>query len=161
MFFVYSPIVVLELGYSAKLAGMMGSIALSMTILIPLWTRLAKAIGVRRMLMFGYTISGLSMISIAVFHNSPTAVFALLILAAFCTTSIDGVGNIFFLRAVHPYERVEMSAVFATYRDISQSAPPLIVAPLLKILELPIILGALGGVMLGLAHLSRHLPRRL
>jgi predicted MFS family arabinose efflux permease len=161
MFFIYSPILVLELGYSPRLAGFISSIALGMTVTIPLWARLAKLIGVRRFVIFGFTISGLSLVGVAACASWPTFVLAFLIVSAFCATSLDGVGNIFFLRAVHPFERVEMSAVFSTYRDAAQAVPPLIVAPLLRAFDLPVIFGLWGGLMIGLALLSRYLPRRM
>ena len=42
---------------------------------------------------------------------------------------IDGAGNMLFLRAVHPYERPEMTSVFATFRDTSQIGPPAVCSP--------------------------------
>jgi MFS family permease len=161
MFFVYSPILVLELGYSPRLAGFISSISLAMTVFIPLWAKLANVIGVRRMAIFGFTIIGITYIILAACAGRPTFILALLVTAAFCATSLDSVGNIFFLRAVHPFERVEMSAVFSTYRDASQAIPPLVIAPLLHTFELPLILGLWGSLMIGLALLSRYLPRRL
>ena len=159
MFFVYGPIIVLRLGYSARLAGFISSIALGMTIFIPLWAKLAKRIGVRRMLIFGYATSSLAYVVLPACVNWPTVILGLLICAAFCMTALDGVGNIFFLRAVHPFERVEMSAVFSTYRDASQAVAPLLIAPLLRFFDLPLIFGLWGGLMMGLSLLSRYLLR--
>ena len=41
-------------------------------------------------------------------------------LAGFGAEMIDGAGNLLFLRAVHPYERSEMTTVFVSYRDVAQ-----------------------------------------
>ena len=54
-----------------------------------------------------------------------------------------------------------MTAVFATYRDASQLAPPGLFALLLRIFELPAVFVAGGLGMLVLAHFARDLPKRL
>jgi hypothetical protein len=161
MFFVYCPIALLELGYSAKLAGLIGSIALAMTVFIPIWAAIARRIGVRRLVMFGFGITGLSLLNVAAFHDNAVLVLTFLILATFWATSLDGVGNIFFLRAVHPYERVEMASVFSTFRDAAQAVPSVMVVPLARFFEMSLILGLWGFLLLGLAGLASRLPRRL
>ena len=57
--------------------------------------------------------------------------------------ALDAVGSAPFLRAVHVYERPQMTAVYRTYLDMSELLPPLVYA---------IILGftGLGGVFVAL-----------
>ena len=86
---------------------------------------------------------------------------ATLILAAVACETIDGAGNTLYLRAVHPHERSEMTAVFASYRDVAQLAPPAVFAVLLTTFALPAIFVAGGVMMLGLAGLARYIPRRI
>ena len=73
---------------------------------------------------------------------------------------LDGAGNTLYLRAVHPYERSEMTAVFASYRDATQLVPPAVFAALLTAFELPAVFVAGGVMMLGMAGLARYIPRR-
>ena len=84
-----------------------------------------------------------------------------LLTAAFGVEMLDGAGNLLFLRAVHPYERAEMTTVFASYRDIAQFGPPAVCAVLLSVLTLPWVFVAGGVTLLGSAILSRHVPQRL
>ena len=69
----------------------------------------------------------------------------LLVLAAFGTEMIDGAGNLLFLRAVHAYERSEMTTVFVSYRDVAQLGPPVVCSVLLSLFSLPSVFVA-GGV---------------
>jgi hypothetical protein len=84
-----------------------------------------------------------------------------LLMAGLCVGTLDGVGNVLFLRAVHPYERAEMTAVFVSYRDVAQLIPPGIFALLLLFMPLSSVFAASGVAMLALASLTRYIPRRL
>ena len=75
--------------------------------------------------------------------------------------ALDGAGNLLFLRAVHPYERAEMTTVFASFRDVTQVAPPLLCSLLLAFFALPSVFVASGTVMLASAVLTARIPRRL
>jgi hypothetical protein len=83
-----------------------------------------------------------------------------LVAAAMVTGIIDGAGNLPFLRAVHPWERPEMTTVFSTYRDMALLVPPGIFAVLLKVFALPAVFVASASFMVVLAAFSRYLPRR-
>ena len=54
------------------------------------------------------------------FVDLPWVASALMVFAALGTTMLDGAGNVLFYRAVRGRERAEMTAVFATYRDVGQ-----------------------------------------
>lgn len=161
MFFVYSPILLIEMGYSTKLAGFVSSIALAMTVSVPFWVRIVPKIGVRNMVMFGFASSGLIMITASSISALPILALGLLVTCALLMSSLDSVGNVFFLRAVHSYERVEMAAVFSTYRDASQAIAPLVIGPLLGVFGMLTIFGIWGASLLCLAALARYLPRSL
>ena len=75
--------------------------------------------------------------------------------------TIDGAGNLLFLRAVHAHERSEMTTVFISYRDVAQLGPPIVFSALLSVFALPSVFVASGAMMLGSAMLARHIPRRL
>ena len=85
---------------------------------------------------------------------------ALLVAAAFAASITDGPGNVPFMRSVHPHERSAMTSVYSTYREASRLSMPAAYSLVLLVFPLPAVFLASGGIMLGLAGLSRYLPRR-
>ena len=53
-----------------------------------------------------------------------------------------------------------MTSVFVTFRDAAQTAPPGVFAALLHFFALPAVFVAGGIAMLGMAALTRHVPKR-
>jgi hypothetical protein len=53
-----------------------------------------------------------------------------------------------------------MTAVFVSYRDFSQFAPPAVFSVVLSIFQLPAVFVTGGIMMLGMAGLCRYIPRR-
>jgi ACDE family multidrug resistance protein len=84
-----------------------------------------------------------------------------LALAALGTETIDGAGNLLFLRAVRAHERAEMTTVFVSFRDVSQLGPPTVCALLLTVFGLPSVFIAGGSMMLAAAILTKYIPRRM
>jgi MFS family permease len=161
MFFVYAPIYAVKSGLGEVASGAIVSAGSACIFLAPLWGRLGRRFGMRRLLVGGYVAGGLTTMAVAVLAGQPWLGAATLLVAAFATGSIDGAGNLPFLRAVHPLERAEMTAVFATYRDASQLAPPGVFSLLLKVFELPAVFAAGGAALLLLSYFARFIPRRL
>ena len=123
----------------------------------------AQVIGVRNLLTVGYGLTGLLSLAAAAaaVAGVPIAGMALICLAAFSATVIDGAGNVPFLRAVRHYERAAMTSVFMTFRHVGALVVPGVLALVLWVLPLPWVF-AVGGLMaLGMAGLSRYLPRGL
>ena len=89
------------------------------------------------------------------------AAMALICLAAFSATAIDGAGNVPFLRAVRHYERAAMTSVFMTFRHVGALAVPGVLALVLWVLPLPYVFAVGGLLTLTMAGLSRYLPRGL
>ena len=161
MFFIYAPIYAVNSGLGEVAGGAIVSAGSACIFLAPLWGRLGRRFGMRRLLVGGYVAGGLTTMTVAVIAGVPWLGVAALLLAAFATGSIDGAGNLPFLRAVHPLERPEMTAVFATYRDAAQLAPPGVFSVLLRIFELPAVFAAGGAALLVLSYYARFIPRRL
>jgi len=159
MYFIYAPIHVVNSGLSPVWAGAIVSFGTASFFLVPLWSRIGRRYGLRRLLIAGYLGTGLVTIGVAL-NAGPVSVAAL-ILAAAMAGIIDAAGNVPFLRAVHPHERPEMLTVYNSFRGVSQTVPPGVFALLLKALELPAVFVAGGAAMAGLAWLCRYLPRRL
>ncbi|MDH3967802.1 MAG: MFS transporter [Rhodospirillales bacterium] len=161
MFFIYAPIYAVTSGLGEIAGGAIVSAGSACVFLAPLWGRLGRRFGMRRLLVGGYVAGGLTTMAVAAIAGAPWLGAAALLLAAFATGSIDGAGNLPFLRAVHPLERPEMTTVFATYRDAAQLAPPGIFSVLLRFFELPAVFAAGGAALLVLSYYARFIPRRL
>jgi MFS family permease len=161
LFFIYAPIYAVNAGLGEIVGGAIVSLGSGCVFLAPLWGRLGRVFGMRCLLVAGYVAGGLTSVAVAAVAGQPWLGAGALLLAAFATGSIDGAGNLPFLRAVHPLERPEMTTVFATYRDAAQLAPPGVFSVLLKLFELPAVFVAGGAALLVLAHYARFIPRRL
>ena len=161
MFFVYVPIFAATSGLGAETGGALVSIGTGWMWLVPLWGWAGRRYGLRRLLQCGYAAGGVLSIAAAGASGVPWLGAVLLLTAAFGVEMLDGAGNLLFLRAVHPYERAEMTTVFASYRDIAQFGPPAVCAVLLSVLTLPWVFVAGGVTLLGSSILSRHVPQRL
>jgi MFS transporter, ACDE family, multidrug resistance protein len=161
MFFVYAPLYAVTSGLGEVAGGAIVSAGTAFLFLVPVWGWVARRKGVRWLLIGAYTATGVVTLGAALVADSPWAGAAALVLATLCASVIDGAGNVAFLRAVHPFERAEMTTVFTTYRDASQLAPPGVFSLLLKLFELPVVFLAAGAGMFVVAYYARFLPRRL
>jgi MFS transporter, ACDE family, multidrug resistance protein len=162
MFFIYAPILAVTSGLDEETGGAIVSIGTGWIWLVPLWGLIAQRFGVRRLMMAGFATAGLLSLAAALTVGGPGWIAPLLLLAAgLGTGTLDGVGNLLFLRAVHPHERAEMTTVFISYRDVAQLVPPGVFALLLAFLPLASVFAASGLAMAGLAALTRYIPRRL
>ncbi|HLB96816.1 MAG TPA: MFS transporter [Acetobacteraceae bacterium] len=161
MFFVYTPIFAVTSGLGAETGGVIVSIGSAWMWLVPLWGWAGRRYGLRRLLMAGYAVTGVLSICAALAFHIPWLGAVMILLAAFGTETIDGAGNLLFLRAVHPHERPEMTTVFASYRDMAQLGPPVVFSLLLSVFSLPSVFVAGGVIMLASAAVARHIPRRL
>jgi MFS transporter, ACDE family, multidrug resistance protein len=160
-FYVFTPIFAVTSGLTAEAGGAIASIGTSWIFMVPLWGWVGRRYGLRRLLAAGYAIAGVMTVATAASFHLPWIGAVTLVLAGFGAEVIDGAGNLLFLRAVHPYERSEMTTVFVSYRDIAQLGPPVVSAVLLSLFALPSVFAAAGVMMIGSAMLTRHIPRRL
>jgi hypothetical protein len=76
-------------------------------------------------------------------------------------TCLDAIGTIPYLRAVHPYERPQMTTVYRTYMDIADLATSGSMAVVLSFFDLPAVFIVSGVAAFALAALARHLPRSM
>lgn len=160
-FYIYLPIFALSLGFSELAAATVVSLTMLWLLTTPLWGRVARRVGTRTIVCAGNAVCGLATIGAAVTQAQPALALALFVLAALGLGILDGPGNTYFLRAVRPLRRAEMTSVFSTYRDIGQAVPQLVYAILLLFFDLESVLYAAGAGTLALAWLSLYLPRRL
>jgi MFS transporter, ACDE family, multidrug resistance protein len=161
LFYVYTPIFAVTAGLGAQVGGLVVSIGTGWIWLVPFWGWVGRRYGLRRLLQAGYAAAGLLSFTAAMAFGVPWLGAGLLALAALGTETIDGAGNLLFLRAVHAYERAEMTTVFVSFRDVSQVGPPVVCSMLLTVFPLSSVFVAGGAMMLASASLAGHIPRRL
>lgn len=161
MFFVYGPIFLTQSGYSKDTAALIISIGVLPMFLATVWGAIGRKKGIRYLLTLGYSLTAILSVGIAVVQGSPAMAAVLIVVSAFAASMIDGAGNIPFLRAVHPYERSEMTSVFVTFRQTAQLITPGIFAVVLSTFALPAVFVAAGIGAGGMAFLARNVPKRL
>ncbi len=161
MFYVYVPIYMTQTGFSAQESALVISIGTMPIFLTPVWGALGRKKGIRFLLLTGYGL-GAAFIVIAVLAFAwPTVAVVALILAATAASLIDGAGNVPFLRAVHPYERGEMTSVYMTFRHTAQLLTPGISVVVLSVFPLIGVFAAGAASYIGMAALARFLPKKL
>ena len=159
MFFIYAPIYCVQSGLGEEWAGIVLSAGSAALLLVPLWGRLGRRIGVRALLAIGYTTTGLATMAIAV-TGLPWLGVGLLLAACICASLIDTVGDALFLRAVHPHERAEMTSVFFTFFETAYLVTPGVFAALLNFFALPVVFLASGAGTVAASWFTRYIPRR-
>ena len=161
MFVIYTPIYATQSGLGELTGAAIVSIGTAWTLSVPLWGWVARKYGVRKLMVMGFTATGIMTFSVYLLAAAPLIASFLLVFAALGTTMLDGVGNVLYYRAVRPYERSEMTAVFVTYRDSGQILTPGLFAVLLNYFTLPIVFSTAALWMFSAAWFCRYIPARL
>ena len=161
MFFVYPPLYMVQTGVGELAGALLVSAGNAMLIMTPLVGRAAARHGMRRLIVGAFFASALFTSMAVLFFEVPWAVAASLLAASVSAVVLDAVGNIPFLRSVHPYERPQMTTVFRTYIDFSELLPGAVFALLLTFFDMRAVFLASSLLMLTAALFARHLPRRL
>ena len=163
IFFIYIPIYITSVGYSPAVGGALVTIGMLPLILTPQWSKLGRRFGIRNLLSLGYGMAGIGSISaaIAASYDMPQTSIGLFCVAALFACTVDGAGNVPFLRAVRHYDRTAMTSIFMTFRHISPIVFPGIMAFVLSFLPLPFVFVTSGVLTLTMAVFSRFLPRSL
>jgi MFS family permease len=161
LFYIYTPIFAVTSGLGAEVGGIVVSIGSGWIWFVPIWGWVGRRFGLRRLLRAGYACAGILSICASLTFGLPWLGAFLLALAALGTETIDGAGNLLFLRVVRSHERPEMTTVFVSFRDVSQLGPPTVCALLLTVFGLPSVFIAGGSMMLAAAILTNYIPRRM
>ncbi len=161
IFFIYAPIYAVESGLGEVVGGAIVSCGTGFMFLIPLLGQKLRRYGVRGVYMLGFGLGGALTLGMLLLWDVPQLAAALLISAAFGVTLVDAGGNILFMLAVRQRERAEMTAVFSTFRDAADIAPPGVFSLLLRFFELPVVFAVGGLVSFGLCLLSGKIHPRL
>ena len=162
-FYVYGPILMVVTGEGKLAGGLIVSAASALLVFSFAWGRLGNRFGVRRVVVGAFVALAAAAILAGFTGETYPWITAFALLAGMnFAVALDAVGNVPYLRAVHPYERPEMTAVYRTNLYLSDLLPAFVYS---------IILGftGLGGVFVALGLFSafcawqswRHLPRSM
>ena len=152
--FVYGPIYVIEAGLPAWVGGAMLSSVSALLLLAPFVNRVAERNGVRWVVTRAFTAITVGLVALAIIGDARPIGLVAWGFAAIGGASLDVVGNIPFMRMVRPSERIAMTGVFSTWREVSSLIAPGIAAVCLGRRILPVVLSRRG-------HAGRHDRRRL
>ena len=73
---------------------------------------------------------------VAAFMGWPWVAVGLLVAGAALMATLDAVGNMTFMLAVHPTERPAMTSVYSTYRDVGEITVPGVFSVILRQFDL-------------------------
>lgn len=161
MFFIYAPIYAVTSGLGEEAGAIIISAGSASMFVVTFWGWVGRRYGIRRLMMGGFLVTGLLTLEIGAVAGAPLLGAVLIVVACFGACSIDGAGNVPFLRAVRPRERPEMTTVYSSYRDVSRLSMPGIFAVVLQSFALPAVFVTSGVMMLGMTWFARYIPRRL
>jgi ACDE family multidrug resistance protein len=123
-FFVYVPIYVVEAGLSRFWIGIMISSVSAMLIFSPVVERMATRYSSRRVIILGFVILGVGLTGLAAIGDARILGLPVWLATAVGAIMLDVLGNIPFLRMVKPRERLPMTTVFSTWRELSSLVAP-------------------------------------
>jgi MFS family permease len=161
MFFVYMPMFMVTGGEGALAGALVLSCGNLMQLTSPFFGWLGRRLGLRPVLGGAFVLCGLSTLGAGLAGANPVLAAALLVLAAAGAAGLDALGDVPFLRAVHPHERPEMAGVFSTHWQMAGLVPPAIYSIVLSVFDLPAVFVVSGLSLLGFAGLTRYIPRRM
>ncbi|MBF9043575.1 MFS transporter [Rhodobacterales bacterium HKCCE4037] len=136
VYVVYLPIFALQNGLGSQLGGFALSVSNAALFLTPLMLRFMQRKSVRTAVRTGFLMSGLLFVLAGLPDGVPGLSVVLLMAGSFFLILLDVSAGLPFLLAVKPSERTEMSAIYASFRDVSGIVTPgaawlvLLVAPL-------------------------------
>jgi len=159
--FIYAPLYVVEAGLPTWMAGALLSAVAALLILSPVVHRAAERFGARAVIVSGFCSLGTSLIALAAIGNARPLGLAVWIWAAAGASVIDVVNNVPFMRIVRPRQRVEMTTVFSTWREVSSLLAPAIAAAVLVIAPFWTFYLVLAALAFLAAVTATHLPRRV
>ena len=161
VYIIYVPIYVVESGYSEQLGGLTVSIANAFLFITPFMLRWMQARSIRQALLTGFVLSGTFFCLAFLASGVPEITIVALILASLFLVLLDISAGLPFLMAVKPSERTEMSAVYATYRDVSGAIAPGVVRGVLVFAGLPASFAVAGLALIALVPLGLKVNKRL
>ena len=161
VYIVYLPIFAIGAGLSEALGGLILSASNALLFLSPLILKAIQRTSVRGSVRVGFIGAALGFLAALVLAGAPPVAVASLAVASFFLVVLDVCGGLPFLMAVKPSERTEMSAVYASFRDVSGILTPGAAWLVLLVAPLPGVFGLTGIALGAMALLAGRLHPRL
>jgi len=161
VYVVYLPIFAVERGLGEALGGMLLSASNGMLFATPLMLRWMQRRSIRQAVRTGFTAAGGLFGLAALAGGAPWAAVAALALGSVFLVLLDISAGLPFLLAVKPSERTEMSAIYASFRDVSGIVTPGVAWLVLLAAPLTGLFAVTGAGLLACAHLAGRLHPRL
>ncbi|MCH9733440.1 MAG: MFS transporter [Actinomycetia bacterium] len=164
--YTFVPLYVVAAELPSFLGGMVLSVGMTFLLFSPLIGRMATRIGILRSIRWAMGLAGVFAIiggilcgmlgdsSIAL----PLLGLGFMSLASMCNGVCDVIGNVPFLRIVNTEERVQMTAIFSTWRDMAFVMTPGVASIALLFLDLAGLFVLIGVWLIIVSLLSRFLP---
>lgn len=124
VYVVYLPIYSVQQGLGEQLGGIALSISNGALFMTPLMLRFMQRNSIRTAVRTGFLMSGLLFFLAGAPHGTPQIAVLCLMAGSFFLILLDVSAGLPFLLAVKPSERTEMSAIYASYRDVSGILTP-------------------------------------
>lgn len=161
VYVVYLPIYALQHGLGEQLGGIALSTSNAALFLTPLMLRFMQRSSIRTAVRTGFLMSGLLFLLAGVPHRLPTIAVLCLLAGSFFLILLDVSAGLPFLLAVKPSERTEMSAIYASYRDVSGILTPGVAWLVLLAAPISAVFLAGGAALVSAWVLARRLHPRL
>lgn len=160
VYVVYVPIFAVESGMGEQLGGLTLSFSNGLLLLTPLMLKGVQRSSIRIAVRTGF-LAGAALFGLAgAMAGIPILAIGLLMAASAFLILLDVCGGLPFLMAVRASERTEMSAIYASYRDVSGILTPGAAWLVLAVAPLPGVFVAGGfGLFVGWILAARVHPR--
>jgi predicted MFS family arabinose efflux permease len=161
VFHVYIGIFAIESGLDARLGGLAASLSALGLFVSPLMMRWVHRRGLRRAVRIGFASAAACFMLAAACAPLPWISLGLLLVGAYFLILLDLCAGLPFLMSVKPSERSQMSAVYATFRDVANIVTPGIVWGVLQWAPLPAAFAVGGLGLLAAWWVAGHLHPQL
>ncbi len=161
VYVVYLPIFAVQNGLGSQLGGIALSMSNAALFLTPLMLRFMQRYSVRTAVRTGFLFSGLLFLFAGAPNGIPQLAVVLLMAGSIFLILLDVSAGLPFLLAVKPSERTEMSAIYASFRDVSGILTPGAAWLVLLVAPLSGVFAAGGAGLLCTWILARKLHPRL
>jgi hypothetical protein len=161
VYIVYLPIYCIEAGLGDQIASFVYSVSNALLFLSPLMLRWMQRRGLRRAVVTSFTAAAACFAAAGLAPVWPPLSLVTLFAGSFFLVMLDTFGGLPFLMAVRPAERAEMSAVYASFRDVSGILTPGFAWLVLLVAPVPGVFIACGAGLAIAAGVATQLHPRL
>ncbi|MGB0506530.1 MAG: MFS transporter [Pikeienuella sp.] len=162
-YLVYIPIYAVENGFGEQVGGWMLTATNALLFASPFFLKIMRKLSVKVSVRTGFFFGGclFALAGVAGAVNSPLMVLTLLGVGSAALIFLDICGGLPFLMSVKPSERTEMSAIYASYRDVSGILTPGVAGLILIAAPVYAVFGAAGAGLLAAWGVAGRLHPRL